>query len=479
MIANDPYAELERRFARLSAVNRAGAILNWDRSTMMPDGASEDRADQLATLGVDRPRDDRRARHARPAVAGGGGQGGARSLAGGQPARDAPRPGCTRTRCRPISSRRARAPRSACEHGLARGQEERRLQVAAADPHRGADHHAPRRRGQGRGARHLALRRAARRIRAGRPLRAHRPAVRRAARPSCRTCSAACSSARRAEPEPLAARRAVPGRGAAPAGRGADPPHRLRLPPRPARRLGASLHRRHRRRRAHHHALRRGRLRARPDGRAARDRPRALRGRPAARLAPPAGRQCARHGAAREPVAADGDAGLPQPTPSSPSPPRACARPSARSGPAWTEDNIHRLYTRVAPGFIRVDADEVTYPLHIMLRYRLERAMLAGDLALADLPGAWNDGMRELAGHRAAGRCAGLPAGHPLAGRRLGLFPDLHAGRAGGGPALRRRAPGRPGPAGGDRARAISRRCWAGCGPMCTARARSPRPTRS
>ena len=52
MIANDPYAELERRFARLSAVNRASAILNWDRSTMMPDGASEDRADQLATLGV-------------------------------------------------------------------------------------------------------------------------------------------------------------------------------------------------------------------------------------------------------------------------------------------------------------------------------------------------------------------------------------------------------------------------------------------
>ncbi|HYR67659.1 MAG TPA: carboxypeptidase M32, partial [Reyranella sp.] len=52
MIANDPYAELERRFARLSAVNRASAILNWDRSTMMPEGASDDRADQLATLGV-------------------------------------------------------------------------------------------------------------------------------------------------------------------------------------------------------------------------------------------------------------------------------------------------------------------------------------------------------------------------------------------------------------------------------------------
>jgi carboxypeptidase Taq len=69
-----------------------------------------------------------------------------------------------------------------------------------------------------------------------------------------------------------------------------------------------------------------------------------------------------------------------------------------KSGPGWTADNIHRVYTRVAPGFIRVDADEVTYPLHIMLRYRLERAILAGDLELADLPGAWNDGMKELLG---------------------------------------------------------------------------------
>lgn len=67
-------------------------------------------------------------------------------------------------------------------------------------------------------------------------------------------------------------------------------------------------------------------------------------------------------------------------------------------GPAWDVENLYRMYTRVEPGFIRVDADEVTYPAHVILRYRLERAMIAGDLALADLPGAWNDGMRELLG---------------------------------------------------------------------------------
>lgn len=68
------------------------------------------------------------------------------------------------------------------------------------------------------------------------------------------------------------------------------------------------------------------------------------------------------------------------------------------SGPAWEEDALRRRYTRVERGFIRVDADEVTYPAHVILRYRLERAMISGDLALADLPGAWNDGMKTLLG---------------------------------------------------------------------------------
>jgi carboxypeptidase Taq len=68
------------------------------------------------------------------------------------------------------------------------------------------------------------------------------------------------------------------------------------------------------------------------------------------------------------------------------------------SGRAWEPDNIHRLYTRVEPGLIRVDADEVTYPAHIILRYRLERALITGDLELADLPAAWGEGMQKLLG---------------------------------------------------------------------------------
>jgi carboxypeptidase Taq len=67
-------------------------------------------------------------------------------------------------------------------------------------------------------------------------------------------------------------------------------------------------------------------------------------------------------------------------------------------GPGWEAEVLFRRQTRVRRSLIRVDADEVTYPLHVILRYRLERAMLAGDLSPADLPGAWAEGMRELLG---------------------------------------------------------------------------------
>ena len=68
------------------------------------------------------------------------------------------------------------------------------------------------------------------------------------------------------------------------------------------------------------------------------------------------------------------------------------------SGPAWDADNLYRLNTRVERSLIRVDADEATYPAHVILRYRLERAMIEDRLQPKDLPGAWSDGLRELVG---------------------------------------------------------------------------------
>jgi carboxypeptidase Taq len=65
---------------------------------------------------------------------------------------------------------------------------------------------------------------------------------------------------------------------------------------------------------------------------------------------------------------------------------------------AFAPDNLRRLYSRVERGFIRVDADEVTYPAHVILRYRLEQRIISGDLAVADIPAAWNEGMKALLG---------------------------------------------------------------------------------
>jgi carboxypeptidase Taq len=53
---------------------------------------------------------------------------------------------------------------------------------------------------------------------------------------------------------------------------------------------------------------------------------------------------------------------------------------------AYAPENLARLWRRVGRGFIRVDADEMTYPAHVILRFRLERALIGGDLAVADRP---------------------------------------------------------------------------------------------
>lgn len=60
--------------------------------------------------------------------------------------------------------------------------------------------------------------------------------------------------------------------------------------------------------------------------------------------------------------------------------------------------NLGRLWRRVERGFIRVDADEMTYPAHVILRFRLEQALIVGELSAVDLPGAWNDGLHDLLG---------------------------------------------------------------------------------
>ncbi|MEP6874380.1 MAG: carboxypeptidase M32 [Burkholderiales bacterium] len=65
---------------------------------------------------------------------------------------------------------------------------------------------------------------------------------------------------------------------------------------------------------------------------------------------------------------------------------------------AFEPENLYRLMTRVKPGFIRVDADEVTYPAHVILRYGIERELIEGSLNAEDIPARWDEGMQSLLG---------------------------------------------------------------------------------
>jgi carboxypeptidase Taq len=64
----------------------------------------------------------------------------------------------------------------------------------------------------------------------------------------------------------------------------------------------------------------------------------------------------------------------------------------------YSADDLWRASNRVEPSLIRVEADELTYDLHVMVRFELEQALLDGSLAAKDLPAAWNAGYRQALG---------------------------------------------------------------------------------
>lgn len=97
-------------------------------------------------------------------------------------------------------------------------------------------------------------------------------------------------------------------------------------------------------------------------------------------------------------------------------------------GPAWSPKNLHRLLTRVEPGFIRVDADEITYPAHILVRYTLEKALIAGDLPLKDLPSAFNEEVKKLLGLTVPDDSLGCLQDIHWPGGAWGYFPTYTLG---------------------------------------------------
>ncbi|MTI13417.1 carboxypeptidase M32 [Sansalvadorimonas verongulae] len=64
----------------------------------------------------------------------------------------------------------------------------------------------------------------------------------------------------------------------------------------------------------------------------------------------------------------------------------------------FSQDNFYKLYTRVEKGFIRVDADELTYPAHVILRYEIERDLINGKIKHTDVPELWNEKMQAYLG---------------------------------------------------------------------------------
>ena len=93
-----------------------------------------------------------------------------------------------------------------------------------------------------------------------------------------------------------------------------------------------------------------------------------------------------------------------------------------------TPDGLRRGLNRVRRSLVRTEADEVTYDLHIALRFRLERALIAGDLEVDDLPGAWDEGMVELLGLRPPSPSLGVMQDVHWPAGMIGYFPTYSLG---------------------------------------------------
>jgi carboxypeptidase Taq len=91
-------------------------------------------------------------------------------------------------------------------------------------------------------------------------------------------------------------------------------------------------------------------------------------------------------------------------------------------------ESFHRALNKVQPSFRRVDADEVTYCLHIILRFELERALLSGELSLVDLPEAFNAKMREYLGLQPPDVVVGVLQDVHWSDMTMGYFPTYALG---------------------------------------------------
>ena len=95
-----------------------------------------------------------------------------------------------------------------------------------------------------------------------------------------------------------------------------------------------------------------------------------------------------------------------------------------------TEDALYRMANVSQPSLIRTEADELTYSLHVLLRYELEKQLIEGTLAVKDLPQAWNAKMKEYLGQEVPDDKRGVLQDSHWSGGSIGYFPSYALGSA-------------------------------------------------
>jgi len=96
----------------------------------------------------------------------------------------------------------------------------------------------------------------------------------------------------------------------------------------------------------------------------------------------------------------------------------------------WDEDMLYRAINTARPSLIRIEADELTYCLHIMVRYELEKGLMTGDVKTAMLPALWDDKFEEFLGIRPGNLAEGVLQDVHWGSGLVGYFPSYAVGTA-------------------------------------------------
>ena len=100
---------------------------------------------------------------------------------------------------------------------------------------------------------------------------------------------------------------------------------------------------------------------------------------------------------------------------------------------SYSEEDIYKYFNTVKPSLIRVEADELTYNFHIVLRYEIEKKLIGGEVKVSEAPALWNNMMEEFVGVRPENDGVGILQDVHWSGGMFGYFPTYSLGNVIGG----------------------------------------------